>query len=90
MDGMKKALFVAACLIGSIGFADAAIAQGQGGGEGRIFAPGQTDQSPGQIFNNNRDLGSPGQQFNNDRNDPTATPTKPGQTFQNFGRQKQN
>ena len=57
MESIKTALF-AACLIGSIiGFADAAIAQGQGGGEGRTLAPGQLDTSPGQDFNANRDLG---------------------------------
>ena len=90
MEGIKKALF-AACLIGSIGFADAAIAQGQGDGKGSTLAPGQLDTSPGQEFNANRDLGSPGQQFKSDRNDPTATtiPTKPGQTFDNLGRSKQ-
>jgi hypothetical protein len=90
MDGINKAMF-AACLIGSIGFADAAMAQGQGGGEGRTLAPGQLNTSPGQDFNANRDLGAqpPGQQFNADRNDPLATPTKPGQTFDNLGRSKQ-
>ena len=90
MDGMNKALF-AACLIGSVAVAGAANAQGQGGGQGRSLAPGQTGLSPGQTFNTNRDSGAlpPGQDFNADRNDPLATPTKPGQTFQNFGRSKQ-
>jgi len=89
-----KHWFFGALLVGGVAWAGSAIAQGPdiGLAIGFPLAPGQTQQSPGQVYNAARANDStalpPGRLYIQNRTNDPATAVVPGKTFQNYGRSK--
>jgi hypothetical protein len=94
MRGTQRVIF-AAFVIGGVAFAGSAMAQGAGidVGVGITLAPGQTGQSPGQVYNAARAADpttalTPGQLYLQNRAVDPTTAQPPGHTFQNYGQSR--